>query len=174
MINHGRDRASQRVEEDVKYSFCTGCMQSDCSTRVHVKDGVVVYIEGNPEKVPPAMGRICTKGIAAIMSLYSPYRVRTPLKRTNKEKGPDIDPGWMEISWEEAIETVSKRFKRIREEDPRKLGIWWGWGLPQTLPVSTRVVNEAGNIIPPAIYPMAFGTPNELNSRCLCAIHYAS
>ncbi|MBN2060832.1 MAG: molybdopterin-dependent oxidoreductase, partial [Deltaproteobacteria bacterium] len=28
--------------------------------------------------------------------------------------------------------------------------------------------------IPPAIYPMAFGTPNELNSRCLCAIHYAS
>lgn len=149
-------------------------MQADCSTRVHLKEGVVAGIEGNPDNVPPGGGKICSKGIAAIMSLYNPHRVKTPLKRTNPEKGPDVDPGWVEISWEEAIETVAERFKKIREDDPRKLGIWWGWGLPQTLLVAARLVDEAGGIIPTSIYPHAFGTPNELNSRFLCAIHYAS
>ena len=161
-------------QEQWLYSFCLGCMQADCSTRVLVKDGVVANIEGHPGKVPPGMGKVCTKGIAAIMSLYNPYRVKTPLKRTNPKKGPDIDPGWVEISWEEAIDTVARRFKKIREEDPRKLGIWWGWGLPQSLLIATRLVDEGGSIIPTSIYPNAFGTPNELNSRCLCAIHYAS
>ena len=45
------------------------------------------------------------------MSLYNPYRVKTPLKRTNPQKGPDIDPGLVEISWEEAIDTVAKRLR---------------------------------------------------------------
>jgi len=149
-------------------------MQADCSVRVEVRDGVVANIEGNPDNMPPNRGKICTKGIAAIMSLYNPYRVKTPLKRTNPEKGPNVDPGWVEISWEEAIKTVADRLRKIREDDPRKLGIWWGWGLPQILLIATRLVDEAGGIIPYSLYPVAFGTPNELNSRCLCAIHYAS
>jgi len=33
------------------------------------------------------------------MGLYNPYRVKVPLMRTNPEKGPDIDPGWVEITW---------------------------------------------------------------------------
>ena len=165
---------SNSQKEAYIFSACTGCMQSDCSTRVHVKDGIVVGIEGNPNKVPPGGGRICTKGIASIMSLYNPYRVKKPLKRTNPQKGPDIDPGFVGISWEEAIDTVSKRLKKIRDEDPRKLGIWWGWGLPQTILLATRIVDDEGITNPPSLYPVAFGTPNELNSRCLCAIHYAS
>ena len=174
MIQQADDNPTRASQEKWVYSACVGCMQSDCSIRVQVKDGVVTNIEGNPDKVPPGSGKICTKGISSIMSLYNPYRVKTPLKRTNPEKGPDIDPGWVEISWEEAIDTVAKRFKKIREEDPRKLGVWWGWGLPQTLLMATRVVDETGNIVPPSFYPVAFGTPNEFNSRCLCAIHYAS
>lgn len=171
---HTPDTDTSVTGEKYLYSACTGCMQSDCSTRVHVKNGVVIGIEGNPDKVPPGGGRICTKGIASIISLYNPYRVKAPLKRTNPQKGPDIDPGFVEISWEEAISTVSKRFKKIREEDPRKLGVWWGWGLPQTLLMATKTVDTGTSDIPAAVYPVAFGTPNELNSRCLCAIHYAS
>lgn len=155
------------------YSFCTGCMQADCSLRVYLKEGVVTKIEGNPD-VPPAGGRICSKSIASIMSLYNPYRVKTPLKRTNPEKGPDIDPGWVEISWEEAINTVVERFKKIREEDPRKLAIWWGWGAAQTLLMYSKTMGKSGNTTTSAVFTKAFGTPNEANSRCLCAIHYAS
>lgn len=173
MTPQDNNKVSSSTENSL-YSYCLGCMQGDNSTRVQVQDGVVINIEGNPNKVPPGGGNICINGIAAIMSLYNPYRVKTPLKRTNPQKGLDVDPGWVEISWEEAIDTVSKRFKKIREEDPRKLGIWWGWGLPQTMLVATRLVDKKGSIIPNSMYPKAFGTPNELNSRCLCAIHYAS
>jgi molybdopterin-containing oxidoreductase family molybdopterin binding subunit len=55
------------------------------------------------------------------MGLYDPYRIKTPLKRSNPEKGLGIDPGWQEISWDEALDTIAERLKKIREEDPRKL-----------------------------------------------------
>ena len=155
-------------------SSCVGCMQSDCSIKVEVKDGVVTNIEGNPDKAPPAYGRVCSKSIASIMTLYNPYRIKSPLKRTNPQKGVDIDPVFVEISWEEAISTVVERFKKIRTDDPRKLGIWWGWGFTQTLMMGTPYIGKDGIPTPASVYPAAFGTPNELNSRCLCAIHYAS
>jgi anaerobic selenocysteine-containing dehydrogenase len=59
--------------------FCVMCMQADCGTRVHVRDGVVVNIEGNPDS-PTNRGTVCPKAISAIMGLYNPYRVKTPLK----------------------------------------------------------------------------------------------
>ncbi len=40
------------------------------------------------------------------MRLYDPQRVKTPLKRTNPKKGPNEDPRWKPISWEEAFEIV--------------------------------------------------------------------
>lgn len=162
-----------KKQEGVIYSFCTGCMQGDCSLKVHLKEGVVTKIEGNPD-VPPAFGKFCTRAAASLIELYNPYRVKTPLKRTNPEKGPDIDPGWVEISWEEAIDTVVARLKKIREEDPRKIAMWWGWGAPQCLLMCTRELDKNGSILRHSMYPSAFGTPNEANSRPLCAIHYAS
>ncbi|MDY6851995.1 MAG: YcaO-like family protein, partial [Thermodesulfobacteriota bacterium] len=35
--------------------------------------------------------------------------VPTPLMRTNAAKGKDIDPGWMPISWDQALAEISKR-----------------------------------------------------------------
>ncbi|MFC1910537.1 molybdopterin-dependent oxidoreductase [Chloroflexota bacterium] len=156
------------------YGYCMGCMQADCSTKVFMKNGVVVNIEGNPES-PTNQGKVCPRAIAGIMGLYNPYRVKVPLKRTNPEKGPDIDPGWMEISWEEAIGTVSRRFKKIREEDPRKLAVWEGWGAPETFLITCKEIDKSIDYkMGYLIFPKAFGTPNELFGRNLCAIHYAT
>jgi anaerobic selenocysteine-containing dehydrogenase len=157
-----------------QYSLCSACMQGDCSTRLYAKDGVVTRIEGNPDS-PLNKGKVCIQGIASIMTLYNPYRVTKPLKRTNPRKGPDIDPGFVEITWEEAIDTVVERLRKIKDEDPRKLAVWWGWGTPsQSLLMFSKVIDNAGNATPSAVFPAAFGTPNEENSRCLCAIHFAS
>ena len=112
---------TQRESEDRWIpSFCMMCMQADDGTLVHVEDGVVTNIVGNPE-CPTNKGKICIRSISSIMGLYNPYRVKGPLKRTNPEKGPDIDPGWVEITWEEALNTVAEKLKKIRKEDPRKL-----------------------------------------------------
>jgi anaerobic selenocysteine-containing dehydrogenase len=109
-------------------SFCMMCMQADDGTLVHVEDGVITNIVGNPD-CPTNRGKICIRSISSIMGLYNPYRVKGPLKRTNPEKGSDIDPGWVEIPWEEALNTVAEKFKKIREEDPRKLLVWGGLGM---------------------------------------------
>jgi molybdopterin-containing oxidoreductase family molybdopterin binding subunit len=90
-----------------------------CGVRVQVQDGVVVNIEGDPAS-PQNRGKMCAKGKAGIMNLYNPNRVKVPLKRTNPKKGLDEDPGWEEISWDQAIDTVVAELDRLRD-DPKKL-----------------------------------------------------
>jgi anaerobic selenocysteine-containing dehydrogenase len=133
--------------------------KSWCSSRVHLKDGVVVAIEGDPTN-PVSQGKLCSRGQAAIFNLYNPYRVKAPMKRTNPKKGLDQDPGWVEISWEEALTIVAERLKKIRQEDPRKFAHMWGFG-------------GYGWIVQDASFLPAFGTPNLLRSHgVLCPVHY--
>ena len=51
-----------------------------CGIRVHVRDGEVRYIEGNPDH-PINKGVICAKGSSGIMKQYSPARLTKPLLR---------------------------------------------------------------------------------------------
>ncbi|MBI2369532.1 MAG: molybdopterin-dependent oxidoreductase [Deltaproteobacteria bacterium] len=130
-------------------STCGGCY-SCCSLLVHRVNGTVVKIEGNPESATNR-GRLCARGISGIMTLYNPNRVNVPLKRTNPRKGLDLDPGWVEITWEEALETVAARLKKIRQEDPRKL-------------LLTGTVTTQDEVPFARLFAMAFGTPNGWNS----------
>lgn len=101
-------------------THCKACAADNrCHLLVHRVNGVVVKIEGNPAS-PTNQGRNCAKSAAALLTLYNPYRVKTPLKRTNPEKGRGIDPKWVQISWEEAISIISKKLKKIQSDDPRK------------------------------------------------------
>jgi molybdopterin-containing oxidoreductase family molybdopterin binding subunit len=102
-------------------SVCMGCYNC-CGIRVHRVDGRVVNIEGDPE-APNSQGHICAKGKARFLDLYDPDRLLRPLKRTNPEKGLGVDPQWQEISWEEALDTITERLARVLEDDPRKLVI---------------------------------------------------
>lgn len=101
-------------------STCKMCLHS-CSILVHVtEDGIVNKVEGNPTN-PSNKGRLCPKGNSAIMRLYDPHRFKTPLKRTKPRKGPNDDPGWVPISWDEAFDIVARELKKTLDEDPRKL-----------------------------------------------------
>ena len=101
-------------------STCKMCLHS-CSVNVHVTaEGVVNKVEGNPTN-PSNENGLCPKGNAAIMRLYDPQRVKTPLKRTNPRKGPNDEPGWVPISWDEAFDIVCTELKKTLEDDPRKL-----------------------------------------------------
>jgi anaerobic selenocysteine-containing dehydrogenase len=87
-----------------------------------------------------------------------------------------VDPGWVEITWEEALNTVAERFKKIREEDPRKLLVWEGWGCAESLFITPKEVERAKNYeVPGQIFSEAFGTPNVVGSHGpTCSIHYAA
>lgn len=109
------------VTEDVIIpTHCKACAADNrCHLSVRRVNGVAVKIEGNPES-PTNQGRNCAKSAAALLTLYNPYRVRFPVKRTNPEKGRGIDPKWVEISWEEALDTVAAKLKKTMTDDPRK------------------------------------------------------
>lgn len=101
-------------------STCKMCLHS-CGTIMHVTDeGVVNKIEGDPTN-PSNNGKLCPKGNSAIMRHYDPKRYKQPLKRTNPEKGPGVDPMWEPIGWDEAFDLVAGELKKTIEDDPRKI-----------------------------------------------------
>lgn len=124
---------------------CALCYGS-CSILAHRVEGVIVKIEGNPESVV-GKGRLCGKGVSGIMTHYDPNRLTRPLRRTNPKKGLDEDPRWKEIGWDEALDEIAERLRRIRADDPRKL-------------VMQRTTTVTASRTPMQTFAAAFGTPN--------------
>jgi hypothetical protein len=86
--------------------------------KVKVTDGVATEIQPNfdAEGIHPANGRCCVKAYGAVQKTYNPNRVLTPMKRSNPKKGRNEDPGFVPISWDEALDTICDRLKAIREK----------------------------------------------------------
>ncbi len=80
-----------------------------CGVLVHVKEGQVVKIVGDPTS-PLNKGKICPKGLASIEHLYSPNRLKYPLKRIGKKSSGK----WERISWEEALDTITQKVSSIK------------------------------------------------------------
>jgi anaerobic selenocysteine-containing dehydrogenase len=147
----------------VTHGFCHSCHFGKCNILYTVKDGVLVHVEGDPQGLWNA-GTACVKGQAFPAFVYNPYRVKTPLKRTNPQKGLDVDPGWVEISWEEAIDTLSTKLKAIREDDPRKL--MWSTGFPGFY----NALSGRGSI-----FLGVFGSANEVSATgSMCSVHLSN
>jgi anaerobic selenocysteine-containing dehydrogenase len=137
---------------------CFMCTQSDCITQVHVVDGVVIKVEGNPKSITNK-GTLCPRGNSAIMTLYNPWRVKAPMKRTNPTKSLTADPKWVEITWDEALNTIADRLKKVKADDPRKAVFIDGFG--------TRSNSEKSAFI------SAFGSPNTIRvGGAACAYHF--
>jgi thiosulfate reductase/polysulfide reductase chain A len=58
------------------------------------------------------------------MQLYDPDRIKKPLKRTNPDRGLDVDPKWQEISWEQAIEEIAGKLKVLRDNNEAHRLLW--------------------------------------------------
>jgi len=140
-----QDAASSGRDDVWLPSACAFCYGS-CSILAHRVDGVLVKIEGNPDS-EVGKGKLCGKGISGIMTQYDPNRLTKPLRRTNPKKGLHEDPGWKEISWDEAMDEITTVFKKIRSEDPRKLLV-------------ERTTTVTALRIPVQAFAAAFGTPN--------------
>lgn len=144
------------------FSHCRMCMRGDCANMYRVENGVVVELKGNP-KSENGKGTMCARGQSLIQNLYNPYRVKAPMKRTNPKKGLNEDPMWVEISWDEALNTTAKKLKEVRDKDPRRFIFQVGFG----------DMNYFCTYL--FYFAAAYGTPNYLKSNgTLCALHYAA
>ncbi|MBI2372187.1 MAG: molybdopterin-dependent oxidoreductase [Deltaproteobacteria bacterium] len=113
------ESAAQEPQDRVVVTACDMCYNA-CTIQVRVRDGVAVQIAGVPG-VAPNYGKLCAKGHAALFHLYSPSRLRHPLRRRNPKKGIGVDPRWERISWDEALGLLVDKLRAAREQDPRSL-----------------------------------------------------
>ncbi len=90
-------------------SVCQAC-PGGCGIMVRLVDDRAVKIEGNPIH-PLNKGKVCPKGQSGLQLLYSSDRIRGPLKKV----GSRNEERWEEISWDEALDTVSTKLQQLRE-----------------------------------------------------------
>jgi anaerobic selenocysteine-containing dehydrogenase len=95
---------------EVKKAACYFC-HMNCGMLVHVEDGVVKKVTGDPEH-PFNQGAQCPRGASAIDHLNHINRVNYPLKRVG-ERGSG---NFKRVSWEEALEDIAARLKKYKAE----------------------------------------------------------
>ncbi|PKP84973.1 MAG: molybdopterin oxidoreductase [Alphaproteobacteria bacterium HGW-Alphaproteobacteria-2] len=120
-------------------SYCYQCVAGPDLLNVTVENGIATEIGPNPEAaaIHPAGGKVCVKAFGLIQKTHNPHRITTPMKRTNPRKGRGEEPGFVPVSWDEALETIAARLKSIRETGltdasgfPRVAASFGGGGTP--------------------------------------------
>ena len=144
---------SPKVADEVKYTTCYMCA-CRCGIKVHLKDGGIRYIEGNPDH-PVNRGVICGKGASGIMQQQSPAKLRKPLLRVGERGAGEF----REIEWDEAIATAVEWLSAIRRDDPKKLAFFTGRDQSQALT---------------GYWAAQFGTPNFAAHGGFCSVNMAA
>jgi len=96
-------------------STCQGCT-SWCAKQVYVADGRAIKIRGNPNSKVNGEAS-CPRAHLALQQVYDPDRIKTPMKRTNPKKGRNEDPGFVPISWDEALNTIADKIMELRKNN---------------------------------------------------------
>jgi anaerobic selenocysteine-containing dehydrogenase len=105
-------RSTDTTEDFVPATCWIG--KQECGMVAHRVNGRVIKFEGDPTN-PRNLGSLCPKGMAQIMPVYDPNRVKTPLVRTNAKGAPGE---WRSASWDEAIEIAAAAIAAARDRDP--------------------------------------------------------
>ena len=91
----------------------TGCCHDcggRCVLRAHVKDGKIIRFE--TDNGPNPQIRACLRGRAYRQRLYSPHRLKHPLRRIG-ERG---EGRFERISWDEAAGIVATELEKVKEK----------------------------------------------------------
>ena len=135
---------------------CQGCTQW-CAIQIFVQDGRAVRVRGNPASKTNG-GYVCPRGHLIPQATYDPDRIKAPLKRTNPQKGRGIDPKFVPITWDEALDLVADQLIALRKDNaPHKLTYLRG----RYSSTSTDLLYGA--------FAKVYGTPNAYSHSAICA-----
>lgn len=99
------------------WSACTVNCGSRCPIRLQVKDGVVVRVltdNTGTNELGSQQVRACVRGRSQRERIYSPNRLKKPMKRKPGTKRGEEQ--WEEISWDQALDEIADKMKAIKEE----------------------------------------------------------
>jgi phenylacetyl-CoA:acceptor oxidoreductase len=130
--------SGQSSRKDVP-TYCYQCVAGPDLLTVGVEDGVATEVQPNfaSAEIHPAAGKVCVKAFGLVQKTYNPHRITTPMKRTNPKKGKDEDPGFVPITWDEALDLVAGKLNECRDKGlndeagfPRVAASFGGGGTP--------------------------------------------
>jgi anaerobic selenocysteine-containing dehydrogenase len=137
-------------------STCQGCT-AWCPVEFFVQEGRVVKARGNRFS-KANVGRVCPRGHMMVQQMYDPDRVKVPMKRTNPEKGRGVDPKFVPVTWDEALDTIADKMMELRKaNEPEQLMYMRG-----------RYSSTATDLLYGTL-PKIFGTPNYFSHSAICA-----
>ena len=97
-------------KKDVLTTTCSFDCGARCLIKVHLTDGRIEQITtGDYEDLPL---KACLRGLAQREVVYAPDRLTRPLKRTGERGSGKFEA----ISWDEALDTVSRELKKTKEQ----------------------------------------------------------
>jgi len=134
---------------------CQGCT-TWCPLEVFVQDGRAVKVRGNRHSKQND-GVCCPRGHLGLAQVYDPDRVKVPLKRTNPVKGRGVDPKFVPITWDVALDTIADRMMDLRRNgEAHKYLLMRG-----RYTYNRDVIYDAMTKI--------FGSPNNISHSAICA-----
>ncbi len=137
-------------------STCMGCT-AWCPVEFFVQDNRITKVRGN-QLSKANNGYCCPRGHLMIQQTYDPDRIKVPMKRTNPQKGRGIDPKFVPISWDEALDLVADKMIELRTAGtPEKLVYMRG-----------RYSSTATDLLYGAL-PKIYGTANYFSHSAICA-----
>ena len=146
---------TQNEQLEIKTTTCYMCA-CRCGIRVHLRDGEIRYIDGNPDH-PLNEGVICAKGASGIMKQYSPARLTQPLMRKpgSLRGHAEFEP----VTWEAAFDLLETRLAHLRATDPKRFALFTGRDQMQALT---------------GLFAKQFGTPNYAAHGGFCSANMAA
>jgi anaerobic selenocysteine-containing dehydrogenase len=137
-------------------STCQGCTQW-CAIQIFVEEGRAVRVRGNPLS-QTIHGYVCPRGHLIPQQTYDPDRIKVPMKRTNPAKGRGVDPKFVPITWDEALNTIADKMMELRKNnEAHKLVYMRG----RYSPTSTELLYGT--------LPKIYGTTNYFSHSAICA-----
>jgi anaerobic selenocysteine-containing dehydrogenase len=136
-------------ETRVYKTVCMLCFMV-CGINAYVRDGKLIRVEGMKEH-PLNQGVICPRGEYLADYVYSPERLKYPLKKENGD--------WKRISWDEALDTIADKLQKIKSEfGARALALSVGSIGAENIEISGFAQRFRG----------AYGTPNFFSIEAHC------
>jgi anaerobic selenocysteine-containing dehydrogenase len=100
---------------------------------------------------------MCPRPLLALQQVYDPDRIKVPMRRTNPSKGRDEDPGFVPVSWDEAMGLIADKMMELRQnEETHKFAVFRGR------------YSYLRDIIYSSV-PKVFGSPNGISHSAICA-----
>ncbi|WP_053365859.1 molybdopterin-dependent oxidoreductase [Bacillus sp. FJAT-27245] len=103
-------KASSNGKKQHFYNACPRNCYDTCSIVTTVENGRITFITGN-ENNNYTKGRLCVKGNTYPRVVYSPDRIKYPMRQKGRGSG-----NWERISWDEAYTIIAKKILEIKRE----------------------------------------------------------